>query len=74
MSLNNNLFGFNNQYDENVAELKMEINDLYKKRDKKRQHNKDLAQGLEQRKTLIYYYLYQHHPSNKLVIFITVTS
>ena len=35
MSLNNNVFEFNNQYDENyVGELKMEINDLYKKRDK----------------------------------------
>ena len=36
MSLNNNLFEVNNNtYDEQyVGELKMEINDLYKKRDK----------------------------------------
>ena len=35
MSLNNNVFGFNNQYDEEyVGELKDEINQLYKNRDK----------------------------------------
>ena len=34
MSLNNNIFEFNNQYDDNkVGELTVEINDLYRKRD-----------------------------------------
>ena len=48
MSLNNNLFGFNNQYDENVAELKMEINDLYKKRDKMEDELNDKDEQLKQ--------------------------
>ena len=35
MSINNNLFDINNQFEDNVVgELKLEINDLYKKRDK----------------------------------------
>ena len=49
MSLNNNLFGFNNQYDENyVGELKMEINDLYKKRDKMEDELNDKDEQLKQ--------------------------
>ena len=49
MSLNNNLFEFNNQYDENyVGELKMEINDLYKKRDKMEDDLNDKDEKLKQ--------------------------
>ena len=47
MSLNNNLFGFNNAYDE-VGELKMEINSLYKNRDKMEEKINDQNEKLKQ--------------------------
>ena len=47
MSLNNNIFEFNNGYNE-VGELKMEINTLYKNRDKMEDKIKDQNEKLKQ--------------------------
>ena len=49
MSLNNNIFGFNNNDDYNeIYELKKEINDLYKKRDKMEDELNDKDEKLKQ--------------------------
>ena len=47
MSLNNNLFGFGAQSDE-VGELKQEINQLYRKRDKMEDELNDKDEKLKQ--------------------------